>query len=75
MNNGLTSFDNLIAAVQDETGITNLRNHLPMVRRLVTRAENEINPYGTLLIKKKMIHYQLLYYCRDSKSKISLLLS
>ena len=57
MNNGLTSFDNLIAAVQDETGITNLRNHLPMVRRLVTRAENEINPYGTLLIKKKMIHY------------------
>ena len=57
MNNGLASFDNLIAAVQDETGITNLRNHLPMVRRLVNRAENEINPYGTLLIKKKMIHY------------------
>ena len=58
MVSGLYSFDEIIQDVSQETGITNLRNRYPEIRKLMARAEREINPYAGFLIKKKMIHYR-----------------
>lgn len=56
MTSGLYSFSQILEDVILETGQTNLRNRIPEIRKLVARAEREINPYAGFLIKKKMLY-------------------
>lgn len=58
MNYGPYPFEQLLQDVQDETGITNIRNRIPEIKRLVRRAEMEINPYSGFLIKKRMLLFK-----------------
>ena len=43
MVSGLYSFDEIIQDVSSETGIKNLRNRYSEIRKLIARAEREIN--------------------------------
>lgn len=52
MYSRIVPFENIITAVQDETDITNLRNILPKIRRLVYRCERDIGFGYGLIIKK-----------------------
>lgn len=54
MISGLVSFEEIVEAVKDETGISNLRNIYPRIRRFIYRAERDIGFGGTLLLKKKV---------------------
>lgn len=56
MTSGIYPFSQIIEDVITETGITNIRNRIPELINLVARAEREINPYASLLIKKKMLY-------------------
>lgn len=53
MYSPLVPFENIIDAVKDATGISNLRNLYPTVRRYVYRAEKEIG-FGKGLILKRI---------------------
>lgn len=55
MISGIYPFEEIIEDVITETGITNLRNRHPEIIKLIARAEREINPFATLLIRKKML--------------------
>lgn len=52
MYSALVPFENIVDAVKDSTGIQNLRNLYPKIRRLVYRAEKEIGFGGALVLKK-----------------------
>jgi len=52
MYSNIVPFENIIDAIKDETGISNLRNLYPTVRRFVYRAEREIGYGHGLLLKK-----------------------
>jgi hypothetical protein len=52
MYSNIVPFENIIDAVKDETGITNLRNLYPTIRRLVYRIERDLGFGHGLLIKK-----------------------
>lgn len=58
MKSGFYSFELIMQGIQDETGISNIRNRTDEIKRLVRRAEQEINPYSGFLSKKKMIVYK-----------------
>lgn len=57
MLSGLYSFSQILEDVKQETGITNMRNLYPTIRKLIARAEREINPYAGFLIRKRMVFY------------------
>ena len=52
MYSNLVPFENIIDAIKDETGISNLRNLYPHVRRLLHRAQGEIGYGGSLIMKR-----------------------
>ena len=52
MYSNIIPFSDLVDAVKDATGINNLRNRLPQLRRLVNRIQGEIGYGGSLLLKK-----------------------
>lgn len=45
-------FSNILESVKDDTGMTNLRNLLPRIRRLVYRVEKDIGYGGSVLLRK-----------------------
>lgn len=51
MYSNIIPFENVVDAVKDEIGSTNLRNAYPQIRRLIYRAERDIG-FGYLLIKR-----------------------
>lgn len=57
MTSGIYSFNQIIEDIIIETGMTNLRNRHPEIRKLVARAEREISPFTGFLVKKKMLYY------------------
>lgn len=57
MYSNLVPFENIVDAVKDGTGITNTRNLLPQIRRLIHRSQREIGYGGSLLLKR--IKYQI----------------
>lgn len=57
MKSGLYTFDQLILDVKDATGYTNITNRHSEIKRLILRAERLINPFGSALVRKKMILY------------------
>lgn len=52
MYSPLVPFEDIIDAVKDATGISNLRNLYPLVRRYIYRAEKEIGFGGGLILKR-----------------------
>ncbi len=52
MYSNLIPFTNVVDAVKDEIGSTNLRNQYPLIRRLMHRAQKEIGYGGSLLLKR-----------------------
>lgn len=52
MYSNVIPFENIIDGIKDETGIQNLRNLYPMVRRFVYRAERDIGFGNGLLLKR-----------------------
>lgn len=55
MYSTLVPFENIVEAVKDQTGITNLRNLYPKLRRFIYRAQGEIG-YGQSLILKRIAY-------------------
>lgn len=58
MNSGYYSFERIVEDVKQETGITNLTNQYRAISNMIVKAEYEINPYGSLLIRKRMIFHK-----------------
>lgn len=52
MYSNIVPFENIVDAVKDETGITNLTNLYPTLRRLIYRCERDIGFGYGLIIKK-----------------------
>ena len=52
MYSNLIPFSDIVDSIKDATGINNLRNRLPQVRRLVNRIQSEIGYGGSMLLKK-----------------------
>ena len=52
MYSNLIPFENIIDAVSDATGIKNLRNQYPQIRRFISRTEKDIGYGGTLILKR-----------------------
>lgn len=52
MISGLVSFDEIVGAIKDETGIENMRPLYDRLRRFVFRAEREIGYGGSISLKK-----------------------
>lgn len=52
MYSKIIPFENIIDGIKDETGIQNLRNLYPMIRRFIYRAERDIGFGYGLLLKK-----------------------
>lgn len=52
MYSNLVPFENIIDAVKDETGLTNLSNLYPQIRRFIYRIEKDIGFGGGALLKK-----------------------
>lgn len=52
MVSGLVSFEQVVEAVKDETGIENLRNYYERIKRLMFRAEKDIGYSGGVILKK-----------------------
>ena len=58
MESAIVSFDSIVLDVMDETGITNLANKKPMLRRMISNAEKDINPYSTFFVWKTVKFYK-----------------
>lgn len=54
----IVSFESIVQDVADATGITDLRNREPQIRRMIARAEAQINPYSGFMIRKKVKYYK-----------------
>lgn len=52
MYSNLIPFENIVDAISDATGIKNLRNHYPQIRRFIRRSEKDIGYGSTLLLKR-----------------------
>lgn len=52
MYSTLVPFEEILEDIKDDTGITNLSNFLPKVRRLIFRAERDIGFGGTTVLKR-----------------------
>ena len=52
MISGLVSFDEIVQAVKDETGIENMRPLYDRIRRFIFRAEREIGYGGSIVVKR-----------------------
>jgi hypothetical protein len=64
MYSNLVPFETILETVKDDTGITNLRNLYPKIRRLVLRVERDLGYGGTSLLKR------VTYYPVDNKIKL-----
>lgn len=52
MYSTLVPFEEILEGIKDDTGITNITNFLPKIRRLVFRAERDIGFGGSTVLKK-----------------------
>lgn len=52
MISGPVPFDEIVQAVADQTGITNIRNYIDRIRRLLFRAERKIGYGGSVVLKR-----------------------
>lgn len=57
MRSHVYRFEQFILDLMDSTGIKNLSNRYSEIKRLMVRGEREINPYGSILMRKKMKLY------------------
>ena len=57
MNGAYVPFEEIVISAAERTGKMNLRNKYPYIKQLVIDAEREINPYASLLVKKKMTYH------------------
>lgn len=55
---GLVYFHEILTAVRQSTGINIMKNREADIRSMMADAEYEINPYGSHMIKKRMIYYK-----------------
>ena len=55
MYSNLVLFDSILESIKDDTGMTNLTNLLPRIRRLVYRTEKDIG-FGASLILRKVVY-------------------
>lgn len=58
ITSGVYGFSKLLESVRQETGIKNLTNEYMSIRKMVFDAVYDINPWGALLVKKRMIYYK-----------------
>lgn len=52
MYSNIVPFETVLEGIKDDTGITNLRNILPKIRRLIYRAEKDLGFGSTIILKK-----------------------
>lgn len=52
MYSKLIPFENIVDSVSDATGIQNLRNHYPKIRRFIHRSTKDIGFGGSLILKR-----------------------
>lgn len=57
MKSGVYNFYQFVQDLQDSTGHQNLSNRYAEIRRLMFRGEREINPFGSVFVRKKMKLY------------------
>lgn len=58
MKSAYVNFNEIVLDVMDETGITNLANKEPSIRRMVSNAEKDINPYSGFFTLKTVKFYK-----------------
>lgn len=58
IKSGIYSFSKVLESIRQETGIKNLVNEYSSIRKMIFDAVFDINPYGALLVKKRMIYYK-----------------
>ena len=58
ITSGIYSFSKILESVRQETGIKNLTNEYPSIRKMIFDAVFDINPWGALLVRKRMIYYK-----------------
>lgn len=58
ITSGIYSFSKIIESVRQETGVSNLTNNYISIRKMVFDAVFDINPWGGMLVKKRMIYYK-----------------
>lgn len=58
MYSNLVPFETIVERVKDSTGITNLRNHYPKLRRMIFQVEKDLGYGGTAILKR--ITYKVL---------------
>jgi hypothetical protein len=52
MYSNLVPFESILESIKDETGIKNLSNLYPKIRRLIVRAEKDIGYGGSVILKR-----------------------
>lgn len=52
------TFNEIIEDVRTDVGFSNMRNLYSQIRQLIARAEEEINPFGGYLVRKRMIFFK-----------------
>ena len=57
MHSGLVKFEEILEDVKDDTGISNIRNLRPRVRRLIYRCQKDIG-FGEAVVLKKIKYYK-----------------
>lgn len=58
ITSGIYSFHKIIESIREETGIQNLSNEIFSIRKMIYDAVFDINPWGTMLVKKTMLFYK-----------------
>jgi len=58
MNGKYVTFDDIVLELSSVLGLNNLHNQLPVIKRYIVNAEKEINPYKSLLVKKRMTYHK-----------------
>lgn len=53
MYSEIVPFEDIISALKDNTGISNMRNMYPQIRRLINRIQKEIGRGPTMILKRK----------------------
>lgn len=57
-NNGYVSYNSLLMDLSFRLGRDNLNNEETIIKRFIIDAEHEINPYSSLLVKKKVTYHK-----------------
>jgi hypothetical protein len=57
-NNGYVSYNSLLIELSFRLGRDNLKNEETIIKRLIISAEHEINPYSSLVVKKKVTYHK-----------------